>query len=169
MNIASIYARQDGTIAHIVDSSFAITPDADTTLVIRFSIDAYPAEYQHIAANSTAAFWDGANLQIDNVVYLSSVWIAARQNELTTAAGIIVEDTSERATLLQLADGALTQIAADRAAIAQGKVALANAATLAAVKPIVNGMLDIDDNTLNRQEKIIKALRALIRNGLGSG
>ena len=82
MSVASIYARQDGTIAHITDGIFAITPDANTAIVIQFAIDSYPVEYQHIAANSKAALWDGANLQIDSAVYLSSAWIAARQAEL---------------------------------------------------------------------------------------
>lgn len=167
--ICSIYARQDGTIAHIDDGIFAITPDPDTTLVIQFAIDSYPTEYQHIADNSKAAFWDGANLQIDNVVYLDSAWIAARQAELTQAGNDATEDSSARDTLLDLAASALTQIAADRAAIASGKTALANAATLAAVKPIVDGMLDRLDNVCNRQDREIRALRAVIRNGLGSG
>jgi hypothetical protein len=85
MNICSVYARQDGTIAHVADSTFPITPDPDTTRVIQFSIDAYPVEYQHISDNSKTAFWDGANLQIDSVVYLNAAWVAARQTEITQA------------------------------------------------------------------------------------
>lgn len=86
--IAQIYARQDGTIAHVADNSFSITPDPDTTLVIEFDAATYSTEYQHIADNSKAAFWDGANLQINSAVYLDSAWIAARQAELTQAESI---------------------------------------------------------------------------------
>jgi hypothetical protein len=71
--------------------------------------------------------------------------LTSKQQETAT-------DTSERATLLQQAATALTQIESDKAA-------LTAAASLAAVKPIVTNML-------NREERIIKALRAIIRSGL---
>lgn len=72
--------------------------------------------------------------------------------ELTTEQQTQAEDISERATLLQQAAAALTQIEND-------ETALTAAASLAAVKPIVQNML-------NREERIIKALRAIIRSGL---
>jgi hypothetical protein len=88
---------------------------------------------------------------------------------LTPAQQTATEDTSARANLLALAESALTQIAADRAAIAQGKVALATATTLGQVKPVMDGVLDRLDNVCNRQDREIRALRAMLRNGLGSG
>lgn len=94
--IASIYARQDGTIAHVDDGMFPFTPDANTTRVIQFAMDSYGTEYQHIASNTKAAFWDGANLQIDNVVYLDAAWIAARAAEIAQAGNIADAQTGLR-------------------------------------------------------------------------
>lgn len=88
---------------------------------------------------------------------------------LTTAQQTRAEDTNARTTLLSLAESALTQIASDRAAIANGKTAAQAATTLAQMRTVIVGMLDVMDNTCNRQDREIRALRAIIRNGLGSG
>lgn len=84
---------------------------------------------------------------------------------LTTEQANRATDTRERATLLDLAAAALTQIDNDKTAIANGKTAAQAATTLAQMRTILLGMLDIQGHTVNRQESEIKALRALIRSG----
>lgn len=66
-----------------------------------------------------------------------------RENNLTT-------DANDKDQMLSIIDAGLTQIATDKAAIDNN----ANAAELA----------QILKRTLNRQDKIIRAIRALIRN-----
>jgi hypothetical protein len=160
-----------------VDGGISVYPDAMDTLpltvgdvqIVAYSEPTYAALHQQMSEASKLLTWNAVTraVALDGQVIIDSAWIDARQTENNTAQQNQQTDTSERATLLQLAESALTQIASDRAAIAQGKIALANAATFAAAKPIVNGMLDIEDNTLNRQEKLVKAVRAMLRNGLG--
>lgn len=72
---------------------------------------------------------------------------------LTTAQQTQATDGTSRTDLLAQAAAGIQQIADDR-------TALAAATTLAQVRPIV-------DNILVRQERIIKALRAVLRSGLG--
>ena len=139
MSVASIYARQDGTIAHITDGIFAITPDANTTIVIQFSIDAYPVEYQYIAANSKAALWDGTNLQIDGAVYLSSAWIAARQAELNTAQAETTQADNAKTALQALMSGLHALSANDKGYAVYGRIfAARNGANLATIDGITN-------------------------------
>jgi enamine deaminase RidA (YjgF/YER057c/UK114 family) len=163
----SLWLMDNGFFA-VRDSAYDTQPDTTNwTRLARYDETLHPVPHQKLSDNVKNATWANGQLTIGGQVAIDSAWIAARQTELTQAVNNATEDTSARATLLQLAENALTQIAADRAAIASGKVALANAATFAAAKPIMNGMLDIEDNVCNRQERIIKALRALLRNGLG--
>ncbi len=165
--IARIYARQNGTLAHVWDDDYG-TPEENTTLAARFFIADYPAIYQQIADNVKAVLFTNGNLMQGETVIVDSVWITARIAEITQAETIETTDLSEREQLLNLAEIAITNIASDRQAIATGLTALAAATTLAQVKPIVQGMLSIQDNTLNRQDRVIKALRAVLRSGLGS-
>lgn len=165
MIIASVYARQDGTIAHIIDDTFPITPDANTTRVIQFDADSYPTEYAHISANTKAAFWDGANLQIDSAVYVDAAWITARQNEISQAATIEAEDETERSNLLNQYNAALTQISNDLADVASGITAM-QAQPNSVTKTVVLGMLTIQQHQLNREQRTLNALRAVLRSGL---
>jgi hypothetical protein len=86
---------------------------------------------------------------------------------MATQVATATEDTNERATLLQQAAAALTQIGNDLTAIGNGKTAATNATTLAQMRTVVLGMLDVLEHQCNRDEREIKALRAIIRNGLG--
>ena len=143
-------------------------PKVGSTLITEYDETLYPVIHAQLNANTKTAIWNPIlrTLTIDSVVVLDGAWIDAEANRLATLASNKTEDTSERAQLLSLAASALTQIANDRTAIATGKTALAAAATLAQVKPIVDGMLDRLDNICQRQERIVKALRAVIRSGL---
>lgn len=85
---------------------------------------------------------------------------------LTTEQQQRQTDSGERATLLQQADNALTQITNDLAAIAQGKTAATNATTLAQMRTVILGMLDVMEHTCTRQDREIRVLRAIVRNGL---
>lgn len=85
---------------------------------------------------------------------------------ILNAANTQTEDATERATLLTQYNAALTQIGNDLADVANGRTALGNATTLAQVKPIVDGMLVILQHQLNREERELKTLRAILRSGL---
>lgn len=74
-----------------------------------------------------------------------------------------IEDNANLSDLLSLYNAGLTQIANDQDDISTGKTALANATTLVQVKPIVDGMLDLMQRQLNREERTLKALRAVVR------
>lgn len=151
MIIVQVYARPNGTIAHVWDGDYG-APENGATLVARFDFSTYRALYQQLADNVKALrYTNGAIVQGENVI-LSSAWIAARETELTTLANNQSADSSERATLLAQAAAALTQIAND-------KTALQNALSVLDLKPILL-------NVLNRQEREIKALRAILRSGL---
>lgn len=82
-----IYARQDGTLAHVWDMDYG-APDEDTTLIVQFDMDTYLSIYQQIADNVKDVLYTNGNLQIGEVVIVDSTWIAARQTELTQAETI---------------------------------------------------------------------------------
>jgi 5-deoxy-D-glucuronate isomerase len=107
------------------------------------------------------ASWGDSGFRIHNItpeneatvsMALDTIILAHNAATLTTSQQEAATDSGERATLLQQAVSALVQIENDKAA-------LVAAGSLAAVKPIVQNML-------NREERIVKALRAIIRNGL---
>jgi hypothetical protein len=54
-------------------------------------------------------------------------------------------------------------ITANRQAVATGKTALAAAGTLAAVKPIIDSMLDVQDAALGRQTGFVNVLAAMLK------
>lgn len=163
--IAQIYARNDGTIAHVADDSLPLTPDMSVTLIIQFDATIYSTEYQHIADKSKGALWDGANLLIDGAVYLDALWIATRQAELTQAETIETEDTTERSTLLSQYNAAVTQIGNDLADVVAGQTAMQTQPN-SVTKSVILGVLTILQHQLNREERELKALRAILRSGL---
>lgn len=146
-------------------------PPETWSLIATYDEYEHPVLHQKLSDNVKNAAWNPVTRQlvINGEVVLNATWITAAENAVNAAIQNRATDNSERAVLLQQAEAALTQIATDRAAIASGKTALATATTLAQVKQIVNGMLDIDDNMLQQQARIIRVLRALVRSGLGSG
>lgn len=164
MLICEIYARLDGTISNVITGDFG-SPDANTTLVVQFDVDNYPTEHEAVNNQSDKLFWDGANLQLDSVIYLDATWIAARKAEIDNAVNVEIEDTTEKRELLNQYNAALTQIANDLTDVATGKAALPNA-TLAQTRQIVDGMLTILQHQLNREERTLNALRAILRSGL---
>lgn len=95
---------------------------------------------------------------------LDAIIAAHDANILTIDQQNKIEDASERANLLTQYNAALNQIANDVSDTETGKTSLQNAATLAQVRPIVDGMLTILQHQLNREERVLKALRAVLRN-----
>ncbi len=81
-----VYVYLNNAIAHIIDESFPITPDANTTRIIVFDASTYPTESDFIRSHNM--LWDGANLRHDGNIYLSAAWIAARLAEANQASTI---------------------------------------------------------------------------------
>lgn len=92
--------------------------------------------------------------------------IASHDHTALTADQIAaLDDATNRQELIAQYFVALSQILNDKDDINTGKTALQNAVTLAQVKPVVDGMLTIMQRQLIREERTIKAIRAVIRNG----
>lgn len=70
-------------IAHIIDEVLPFPTDANTTRIIVFDTDEYSAESAFIRSHNIT--WDGANLRINDSIYLSAAWIAARASEVNQA------------------------------------------------------------------------------------
>jgi hypothetical protein len=167
--MARLILRPDGGLSVYPDAMDTLPLTVGDVQIVAYSEPTYAALHQQMSEASKLLTWNAVTraVALDGQVIIDSAWIDARQTENNTAQQNQQTDTSERATLLQLAESALTQIANDRAAIVQGKIALANAATLAAVKPILDGMLDRMDNICNRQAMVIRVERAIVRSGSG--
>lgn len=101
--IARIFARANGTIAHVWDELY--TPDDGATLRVTFHVDSYQTEFQHIADHAKQATWDGANLRIDGNIYLSAAWIAARLAEVNAVTAEAAQVSSAKATRNNLMTG----------------------------------------------------------------
>src|SRR5262245_5860548 len=119
MTICTVYARLDGTIAHVRTDDFIVSAaDAGTTRVARFDTATYPAIYNLINSQvKQVRFQNDALVLImpdGNIApIVDSAWIQAREAEIVAAETIVTDDTSERANLLALAANALTQIEND--------------------------------------------------------
>lgn len=83
--------------------------------------------------------------------------------ELTLEQQAKIEDATERQNLLTQYNAALVQIANDVSDTETGETALQSATTLAQVKPIVAGMLTLFQHQLQREARMLKALRAVLR------
>jgi hypothetical protein len=82
--IAQIYARVDGSLAHVWDADYG-APEGGSILVIQFDIETYPDEFAFISANSASAFWNTGTGQLEipqGNVYLNAAQIAQAQAEL---------------------------------------------------------------------------------------
>lgn len=166
--MARIFVQDNNTIA-VWGDMFNAEPDpANWTRIARYIESGYAALHQQMSEDTTLLSWNATTQELsrNSVVIIDSAWIAARQAELTQAENVVTEDASERATLLSLYNAAMTQIGNDQTAITNGKTALVAATTLAQVKPIVDGMLTILEHIVNRDERELKALRAILRSGL---
>lgn len=171
MNIIEIYTRaSDGAIRHIFTPTGRGTPEDGTTRVARFDSNAYPIHYNRITnLVQFMRFTSGALVLEDPVLGTSTVadsaWIAAREAEVAAKEAEKTADNDARVDLLIKADAALTQIANDLTAIANGKTAANAATTLAQFRTIILGMLDVQEHTCHREEKVIRVLRAGLRSG----
>lgn len=83
MKLIKIYARQNGSIAHVDDGTFPFIPELNTSVIVTFDGEIYPEQYQQIAQDTTRVHWNGSALLLDNVEYLSAAFIAARLAETT--------------------------------------------------------------------------------------
>jgi hypothetical protein len=161
MNIVYIYARDtDGVIRRVdVNNSFG-APEAGTTRVARFDTAAYPQYYNVISGMvQYVRFVEGALVLEHPILGTSTIataqWIADREAEILAIEADDTADVNGRADLLAQAANALTQIASDRTVIAGSNIP-------APVKAVM-------DNMLVREDRIIRALRAVIRSGLDGG
>lgn len=96
--------------------------------------------------------------QVQNIITAHD--LVAYEEQLRAEEQSRIADYS---ALAAMAEAGLTQIANDRAALAADVTALAAAATLVAVKPIVSDMLTRLDNLNVRQDKIIRVLRHVVK------
>lgn len=168
MNVARIYAAPNGTIRHIFTDTRPDSPDEGTVRVVRFDIAAHSQAYNVISGmvKNVRHMNDSLVLLLpsgDTATIVDSAWIAARNAEVDAHETEQTNDVTARTQLLLTAMNALTQIDADRTAIATGRTAAQNASTLAQMRQIMLGMLDVMDNTCQRQAGVIKALRAEVR------
>jgi hypothetical protein len=85
--------------------------------------------------------------------------------EITQSENVATEDESERATLLSQYNAAITQIGNDQASIANGKTAMQGVPN-SVTRTVILGMLDVMEHIVNRDERELKALRAILRSGL---
>lgn len=165
--MARLFLMDTGSFA-VWDSDMDAQPDpVSWTRLARYNETEYPVLHQKLSDNVKNATWNAETreLTINGVVEVNSVWIDAAEAAITAAIADEQTDASERATLLQQAEAALNQIESDKAAVATGKTAAAAATTLAQMRQIVLGILDVKEHQLNREERVIKALRAIIRSG----
>lgn len=167
MTIIRVCARLDGTIAQVLEDSdeYALDETVMPQPVARFLLSGHEAILERLS-DTKAVRWQNGELVIGAEVVASAAWIAAREAEIISTAQIENEDTSERAQLLTLAAAALAQIADDRLAIANGITAASAATTLSQMRTIILGMLTGMDNICQRQDREIRAIRAVIRSGL---
>jgi hypothetical protein len=102
--IATIYARIDGTLAHVWDADYG-TPEVGSIPVMQFDIETYPDEFAFISANSASAFWNNISGALEipqGNVYLDATWIADAQSELDTQGSV----TGAKQTILANAERA---------------------------------------------------------------
>lgn len=160
--------RMDNGFLAVRDSAYDTQPDTATwTPLAQYDEILHPVIHKKLSDNVKNATWDAQaqTLTINGAIEIDGVWIQARLAELNTASANKETDSSERAALLQIADNALLQIASDLTAIENGKTAAQTATTLAQMRTIILGMLDVQAHTVNRQDREIRVLRALVRSG----
>jgi len=87
MQIAYVYARPDGTIPQVWDTSYG-APAANTTLISRFDFDTYRAIYFALADNVKAIRYEGGAIVLGAEVIVSAAWIADRELEIVTASNV---------------------------------------------------------------------------------
>lgn len=158
MNIVEVYARADGTIAHIFTPAINGGIEVGALMVARF--DAIEHLQRYIAINTHQQyihFIDG-DLVLDThpvlavQVVADETWILARKAEVEAFENRQIDDITSKNDILDQAQATLDQIEADRTVIAASNIP-------APVKTVF-------DNTLIRQRRIVKAIRSILRNGL---
>lgn len=167
--MARLFLMDTGNLAVWDDFMMANQPDpANWTNIVTYDETAHPVLHQKLQDNVKRATWNAQTqeLTINGVVEINAAWISAAEGAINTAVANKSTDASDRNTLLQQVATALNQLESDRAAVATGKTTATAATTLAQMRQVVLGMLDIKEHQLNREERVIRALRAIVRNGL---
>lgn len=118
MNIAQVWARLDGTIAHVWLESIG-TPDDNATRVAKFDADTHLQVYLQLSDNiKNVRYLDGALVLISpilpNVTVVDAIWIAAQEAQIAAAEFVGSQVVNAHNDLAALMSGLEGLSAADK-------------------------------------------------------